>query len=80
MCGVHNYTKDLTIQNLHSFVMKAATEFREKVIIDCQFGAKSGIPYCTVIQFFNVSFVKLQPDNKMSCNQSQGWCYHDEKL
>ena len=24
MCGVHNYTKELTVQNLHSFVMKEA--------------------------------------------------------
>ena len=24
MCGIHNYTKDLTVQDLHSFVMKGA--------------------------------------------------------
>ena len=29
MCGVHNYTKNLTVQNLHSFVMKGAAESRE---------------------------------------------------
>ena len=56
MCGVHNYTKDLTVQNLHSFVMKGATESRENVIIDHQFVPK---PKCTVILFFNVSFVNI---------------------
>ena len=56
MCGVHNYTKDLTVQNLHSFVMKGAAESRENVIIDHQFVGK---PKCTVIQFFNVSFMNI---------------------
>ena len=56
MCGVHNYTKHLVVQNLHSFVMKGAAESRENVIIDHQFVGK---PKCTVIQFFNVSFVNI---------------------
>ena len=34
MCGVHNYTKNLTVQNLHYFVMKGAAESRENVVID----------------------------------------------
>ena len=55
-CGVHNYTKDLTVQNLHSFVMKGAAESRENVIIDYHF---VGEPKCTVIQFFNISFVNI---------------------
>ena len=60
MCGVHNYTKDLTVQNLHSFVMKGAAESpRENVIIDHQFVAQNGEPNCTVIQFFNVRFVNI---------------------
>ena len=59
MCGVHNYTKNLTVQNLHSFVMKGAAESRENVIIDHQFGMQVGKPNCTVIQFFNVSFVNI---------------------
>ena len=59
MCGVHNYTKDLVLQNLHSFVMKGAAESRENVIIDHQFGMQVGKPNCTVIQFFNVSFVNI---------------------
>ena len=59
MCGVHNYTKNLTIQNLHSFVMKGAAESRENVIIDHQFGMEDGKTWCTVIQFFNVSFVNI---------------------
>ena len=56
MCGVHNYIKDLTVQNLHSFVMKGATESRENVIIDHQFGTQ---PKCTIIQFFNISLVNI---------------------
>ena len=59
MCGVHNYTKHLTVQNLHSFVMKGAAESRENVIIDHQFVAHNGMPNCTTIQFFNVSFVNI---------------------
>ena len=38
MCGIHNYTKNLFVQNLHSFIMKGAAESRENVIIDHQFG------------------------------------------
>ena len=53
MCGVHNYTKDLIVYDLHSFVMKGS---RENVIIDHQF---VGEPKCTVIRFFNVSFVNI---------------------
>ena len=56
MCGIHNYTKHLFVQNLHSFVMKGAAESRENVIIDHQFFGK---PKCTVIWFFNVSFVNI---------------------
>ena len=56
MCGVHNYTKDWTVQNLHSFVMKGAAESRENVIIDHQFDGKLK---CTVIWFFSVSFVNI---------------------
>ena len=59
MCGVHNYTKDLTVQNLHSFVMKGAAESKENVIIDHQFGTQLGKPNCTIIQFFNISFVNI---------------------
>ena len=59
MCGVHNYTKDLTVQNLHSFVMKGAAESREYVIIDHQFVTPSGSLDCTIIQFFNISSVNI---------------------
>ena len=59
MCGVHNYTKDLVVQNLHSFVMKGAAESRENVIIDHQFGMQLGKPKCTVIQFININFVNI---------------------
>ena len=61
MCGVHNYTKNLTVLNLHSFVMKGAAESRENVIIDHQFGIQIGKPKCTLIQLFNVSFVNITP-------------------
>ena len=59
MCGVHNYTKNLTVQKLHSFVMKGAAESRESVIIDHQFGMQLGKPSCTVLHFFNVSFMNI---------------------
>ena len=59
MCGIHNYTKDLTVQNLHSFTMKGAAESRENVIIDHQFLAQVDKYDCTIIQFFNVSFVNV---------------------
>ena len=59
MCGVHNYTKDLTVQNLLSFNMKGAAESREYVIIDHQFGAQFGKLNCTIIQFFNISSVNI---------------------
>ena len=55
MCGVHNYTKDLAVQNLHSFVMKGAAESRENVIIDHQFSMQVGKPKCTLIQFIAVN-------------------------
>ena len=51
--------KDLTVQNLHSFIMKGAAESRENVIIDHQFGVLVGKPKCTLIQLFNVSFVNI---------------------
>ena len=38
MCGVHNYTKDLAVYDLHSLIMKGTAESRENVIIDHQFG------------------------------------------
>ena len=56
MCGIHNYTKNSSVQNLHSFVMKGTAESRENVIIDHNFVSKSK---CTVIRFFNVSFVNI---------------------
>ena len=56
MCGVHNYTKDLTVKRLHSFIMKGGTESREKVIIDHRVVGK---PKCTVIRFFEVKFVNI---------------------
>ena len=59
MCGVHNYTKDLTVQNLHSFIMKGAAESREYVIINHQFGTQHGKSNCTIIQFFNISSVNI---------------------
>ena len=58
MHGIHNYTKDMTVQNLHSFVMKGATESRENVILDHhQFD--NGTDYCTLIQFVNITSVNI---------------------
>ena len=59
MCGVHNYTKDLIVQNLHSFVMEGAAKSKENVIINHQFGAQLGKLNCTTVQFFNISFVNI---------------------
>ena len=69
MCGIHNLTKNLTIQTLHSFVMKGETETKEKLIIDMfhqetvhvrpEFDAQSNHSSCTNIQFFNVSYVTI---------------------
>ena len=59
MCEVHNYTKDLTVQNFHSFIVKGGAESRENVVIDHQFGMQVVEPKCTLIQFFNVSFVNI---------------------
>ena len=60
MCGVHNYTKDLTVQNLHSLVLKGADESKENAIINHQFGTQPvGKPKCTIIQIFNISFVNI---------------------
>ena len=59
MCGVHNYTKDLTVQNLQSFVMRGAAEtcFTEQnlhLIIQSQ-------QHLTVhlLIFLNISFVNI---------------------
>ena len=57
MCGVHNCTKNLTIQNLHSFVMTGGNEFKENQIIS--FGTYSNKQNCTTISFFNVNIVNI---------------------
>ena len=67
LCGIHNCTKDLTVQNLHSFIMQGAAESRENVIIDMHHQGTHPIafemylnkPNCTSIDFFNVSLVNL---------------------
>ena len=59
LCGVHNYTKNLTIHNLRSFVLKGAPEFTDNVIIDMFLKNQFGKPRCTAIHFFNVSYVSI---------------------
>jgi predicted outer membrane repeat protein len=59
MCGIHNYTKDLTVQNLTSFIIKGTAESRKNVVIDHQFITQINKHDCTIIQFFNVSFVNV---------------------
>ena len=59
MCGVHNYSKNLNVQNLYSFIIQG--ESRENVIVNHQFSSQkfNGESSCTLIQFFNISFVKI---------------------
>ena len=59
MRGIHNYTKDMTVQNLHSFVMKGATESRENVILADHHHFDNGTDYCTLIQFINITSVNI---------------------
>ena len=58
MCGVHNYTKNLMVQHLQSFVLKGTSDSREKTVID-QFVTRLNKPNCTLLQFFNISFVNI---------------------
>ena len=57
MCGIHNCTKNLTVQNLNSFVMIGASNLKEYVIIS--FSANTSIPSCTTLSFFSVNFVNI---------------------
>lgn len=61
MCGVHNHTKRLTVQNVNTFVMKGAEKSNDNVIINHKINAKLGITKqnCAAIQFFNVSYVNI---------------------
>ena len=60
MRGIHNYTKHMTVQNLHSLAMKGVAESRENVIIDHRlFITQIDKHNCTIIQFFNVNFVNV---------------------
>ena len=60
MCGVHNFTKNLIVRNLHPFVIKGETEFKENVIINMlyqtteklQLNMESNRINCTSIKFF----------------------------
>ena len=66
MRGVHNYTKDLTVHNLHSFVMNGAAESRENVIIDYQIGKHKLMHSYSVLQYQLCEY--YNPDNEMFCN------------
>ena len=62
MCGIHNYSKDLTAQNLNSFIIQGAAESRENIIIiNHQFSSRNGTSKssCTIIQFLNISLVNI---------------------
>ena len=59
MCGVHNNTKDLTVQHLRSFVMKEAPDSSEGAVIDHLSVSQIGKPYCAAIYFLNVSIVNI---------------------
>ena len=78
MCGVHNFVKNLIVQNLHSFVMKGETGTRENVIIDMRYlvDVKLQLNYslsnkhnCTNILFFECELCKYHNhENDMSIN------------
>ena len=62
MCGVHNYTQDLNVQNLHSFVMKGETGAKENSIVSMLTQVKFQMnmrSVCTQIYFGNISFVVI---------------------
>ena len=69
MCGVHNYTKDLSVQKLHSFVMKGTAESKENVIIDHHFVTQLR----KLCEHYN-------PDNDMSFNESQRESHNHKEL
>ena len=66
MCGVHNNTKDLSVQHLHSFVMKGAPDSSERPFIDHLSISQFGNPFCTAIHIFNISIVNIT-DLTMRC-------------
>ena len=59
MCGVHNNTKDLSVQHLHSLVMKGAPDSSERPLIDHLSVLQFGKPSCTAIHIFNISIVNI---------------------
>ena len=59
LCGAHNYTKDLTIQGLHSFTMKGAIDSKDNTIVNMLSITPKGRSKCTTIHYFNVSFVTI---------------------
>ena len=56
MCGVHNCTKDLTVQNLTSFIMNGVGYVNQ--IIDYSYHLYSK-PICSSIQFIDINFVNI---------------------
>ena len=67
MCGVHKFSSNLIVQNLHSFVMKGGTSTKDNVIInmlreetvELPSGTEPNKFTCTSIQFFNTSYVNI---------------------
>ena len=62
MCGVHNYTRDLNVQNVHSFVMKGETGANENSVISMLSQVKfqeNVHSVCTYIYFGNTRFVEI---------------------
>ena len=56
LCGIHNCTKDWTVQDLHSLVIQGAAG-PEQTVLDCQHRAQLNKPSCSIIQLTNTSFV-----------------------
>ena len=59
MCGVHNYTQDLSVQNHYSFVMKGETGAKKNTIISMLPQVNSVHALCTQVYFANISFVEI---------------------
>ena len=64
MCGIHTYTKDMSLQDLHSFAINGATGNKENVIIDMLRQVKLQSTQvrkenCTNIHFLNIKHVMI---------------------
>ena len=59
MCGVHNHTQDLHVQNHYSFIMKGETGAKKNTIISMLPQMNNTQTVCTQSYFLNISFVEI---------------------